>query len=237
MKEQIQILVNLQHIESERNIAHLKIAEVAAKMEALETELSESAEKMKRESDALAGLKKRYRELESDLQSGIAQVKKSQDKLRSVKTNKEYQSMLKEIEDLKKKNSLMEDEMIGCLDQMELIDKTVASQEAAFSSLKVQIDSEKETIQAEAEQDRSRLAELEAQWQKISKGVDAEVLKKYLLVKEKGKKNAVASVINAVCQGCNLNIPPQMFNELQRFENLTFCPHCQRIIYWKDSDS
>ncbi|MEE9535799.1 MAG: C4-type zinc ribbon domain-containing protein, partial [Desulfobacterales bacterium] len=35
----------------------------------------------------------------------------------------------------------------------------------------------------------------------------------------------------AVCQGCNVNIPPQLYNELQRFDTLMFCPHCQRIIY------
>jgi predicted nucleic acid-binding Zn-ribbon protein len=29
-----------------------------------------------------------------------------------------------------------------------------------------------------------------------------------------------------------MNIPPQMYNELHRFDSLKNCPHCQRIIYW-----
>ncbi len=42
---------------------------------------------------------------------------------------------------------------------------------------------------------------------------------------------AIAKVEDAVCEGCHMNIPPQMYNELQRFESLMYCPQCQRIIY------
>ncbi len=237
MKEQIEILANLQHIEIEKHLIQSKLDAVAAKIGALDAELTESMAKVSCETDQFKALKKQYRELEGDLQSSQAQVKKSQERLRSVKTNKEYQSMLKEIEDLENRNSALEDEMIKCLDQMESAEKSIAFHEEEAKALSAQISSEKESIEQEAEQDRIRLAELDVQWQKVSQQVDADLLNKYFLVKEKGKKNAVAAVVNAVCQGCNLNIPPQMFNDLQRFETLTFCPHCQRIVYWKNSDS
>jgi hypothetical protein len=45
----------------------------------------------------------------------------------------------------------------------------------------------------------------------------------------------IIAVIDAVCQGCHMNIPPQMYNELQRGDNLTKCPMCQRLIYWKNT--
>jgi uncharacterized protein len=32
-----------------------------------------------------------------------------------------------------------------------------------------------------------------------------------------------------------MNIPPQMYNELQRSDILMFCPHCQRIVYWREA--
>ncbi|MCK7509224.1 MAG: tropomyosin [Desulfobacterales bacterium] len=47
-------------------------------------------------------LSKRIRALESDLQMNQGRIDKSQEKLRAVKTNKEYQSGLKEIEDLRR---------------------------------------------------------------------------------------------------------------------------------------
>jgi hypothetical protein len=46
----------------------------------------------------------------------------------------------------------------------------------------------------------------------------------------------VAPVVDAVCQGCHLNIPWQLFNELHRFDELTFCPHCRRIIFCQEEE-
>jgi uncharacterized protein len=43
-------------------------------------------------------------------------------------------------------------------------------------------------------------------------------------------------VSDAVCNGCNVNLPPQLYNELQRSDTLRYCPNCQRIIYWKEAE-
>ena len=47
---------------------------------------------------------------------------------------------------------------------------------------------------------------------------------------------AIVDVKMQVCQGCNMNIPPQMYNELQRGISLKYCPSCERIIYWQDEN-
>ena len=44
-------------------------------------------------------------------------IAKSKEKLTSVKTNKEYQALLKEIDDLKNANSKIEDQMFEILEQ------------------------------------------------------------------------------------------------------------------------
>jgi predicted nucleic acid-binding Zn-ribbon protein len=33
-----------------------------------------------------------------------------------------------------------------------------------------------------------------------------------------------------------MNIPPQVYNELQRCDSLKYCPSCFRIIHWQDQD-
>jgi hypothetical protein len=50
-------------------------------------------------------------------------------------------------------------------------------------------------------------------------------------VKHQNAGIAVAGVMDAVCQVCRMNIPPQLFIELMRMQNILMCPHCQRIIY------
>ena len=234
MKEQIKKLINIQNIEIEISKIQAKLDGVSLKLEALDAGVSEFESKLESETLQLENLKKQYRELESDSQMNISQIKKSQEKLRAVKTNKEYQSILKEIEDIQGKNSLVEDEMINGLDRMEESEKAISIKNEEFLSHRDQVNLEKEEIAKEAEDNRKRLAELETDWKNFSAGINLELMQKYMAVKAKVKHTAVAAVHNAVCQGCNLNIPPQLNNELQRFENLKFCPHCQRIIFWKE---
>ena len=43
---------------------------------------------------------------------------------------------------------------------------------------------------------------------------------------------ALVPVKNGTCQGCNMNIPPQLFNMIQRGDSIELCGNCNRIIYW-----
>ncbi|UCD32982.1 MAG: hypothetical protein JSV38_03655, partial [Desulfobacterales bacterium] len=87
-----------------------------------------------------------------------------------------------------------------------------------------------------AEQGKERLAELENDWESVSGKIDSGLLKTYDLIKERNKgRLAVVPVKDAVCHGCNVNLPPQLYNELYRGDTLKFCPNCQRIIYWEGS--
>jgi len=234
MKEQIEILVNLQSIESAASVLTAELDMVPQKLEALDAKLRAYEKDIENESVQLDTLKKAYREFEADIQMNLSQTKKSQDKLRSVKTNKEYQSILKEIEDVENKNSLIEDEMIRCLEQMEVAEKVIASRKEEFVEFNDLIRNEIISTEQEAAQNKKKLSELEIEREKVSVRVKPELVEKYTFVKNKVKGAAIAAVSGAICQGCNLNIPPQMYNDLQRSNILNFCPHCQRIIYWKE---
>ena len=234
MAEQIEILVQLQEIETES--AGLKSAqnEVSKKLDILDNSLDEFRKSILDQESTLDALKKKYREYESSSQMNLDREKKTKEKLRAVKTNREYQSLLKEIEDVKAKTSKIEDEMIECLDRMEDVEKVITQKEDEHRQLKDQIDDEKDNIKLKAEKSRKELEKLNAEMDVVAKKIDPELLKKYLTIKDEfRRKPAVVPVQNAVCRGCNVNIPPQLYNELHRGDELRYCPNCQRIIYWK----
>jgi len=180
-------------------------------------------------------LSKKYRSYDSDAQTSLALIKKSPEKLRAVKTNREYQSILKEMEELKAKNSQAEDEMLLCLDHIDETEKNISVKKDEYSRVKERVNSDKETIMQEVEIGKERLAKLEVEWNEVSSKVKPELLKRYMMVKRRVKGIAIASVKKSVCSGCNINLPPQMYNELQCCDSLKFCPNCQRIIYWEKS--
>ena len=53
--------------------------------------------------------------------------------------------------------------------------------------------------------------------------VDPDVLKRYGTIRMR-RGLAVVSVRNGTCTGCNMNLPPQLFNQLQRGTSLRGCP-------------
>lgn len=234
MKEQLYILVDLQKVETEIASIRQKLGGVAALLDGFDSRMNETGGALAEIEDRLGGAKRKYRQNEADVQENLSRAKKSQEKLRSVKNNKEYQSILKEIEDIQSKNSLIEDEMIGCLDEIEVLEEALKAKLNEMEQVKAQIEDEKGTVKQDADQNQKRLTHLETEIENISAQADPELLRRYRLVREQTKGIAIAAVNNAVCQGCNLNIPPQLYNELQRGDTLTLCPHCQRIIYWQD---
>jgi len=226
------ILVKLQSLEIETNSINSMLSNVPKRLESLDTRIQAFEKSIADEESRFDLFNKKYRSYESDLELNLSRTKKSQEKLRAVKTNKEYQSILKEIDDIKAIDSGIEDEMIACLDEMDDAERFLSEKKSEFEQLKDQLGNEKKTVQQESEAGKKKLTELEAEWDKFSREIEPELMKAYLRLREM-RGTAVAGVNDAVCQGCHLNIPPQTYNELQRCDSLKFCPHCQRIIYWK----
>jgi predicted nucleic acid-binding Zn-ribbon protein len=234
-KEQIISLVDLQQIEIETSRVETKINNVDQRLGKLDDRLRDFKQVIEKQESVIAELNQKYREYETDVRMNLDAIKKSEAKLSSVKTNKEYQAFLKEIDDLKEKNSKLEDDMIEFLDLIEEAENTLNSKLAEYSELQTRLNNERETIQKETEEGKRQLENLDARLKTVAAGIDAGLLATYNKVKSlQSNAIGIVAVTDAVCQGCNMNIPPQMYNELQRGDSLKKCPICDRIIYWKD---
>ena len=88
-EEQIVILVKLQKIETEAVKLETFLQKIPVRIAALDQELQESAQSIEEEENFIGELNKKYRTYASDVQMNIGKIQKSQEKLRSVKTNKE----------------------------------------------------------------------------------------------------------------------------------------------------
>lgn len=231
MKEQIETLIKLQRIETDAARIQVLINQMARKAEGLIAELDAAEQAINEETVSLEGLRKEYRSQESDAKMNSETIKKNQERLLTVKTNKEYQALLKGIDEIKKKNSRIEDDMLTLLDRIETAEQEVKQRKEEYERLKNRIETEKDTLHSESEQNRERLDQLKNERDQVAAKVDQGLMRKYEAVKKTDSGPAIVPVRGTVCDGCNMNIPPQMSNELRRFEDLKFCPFCNRIIY------
>jgi uncharacterized protein len=235
--EQINILVEVQGVEREILIAGRQLDALSGEAGALDHEAATREKQVTEERKALDDLKKAYRELESESKVNREMIVKSNEKLRAVKTNKEYQSILKETEEIRKRNSGVEDQMLDQLEKIESAEQAVKEKEAQLEGFIQSCREKKDALVAREKGERQAVDTLNEKKMQISAKADPKMISILDEVKKKVRGMAVVPVQGAICMGCHMNIPAQLFNEIQRFDELRFCPHCHRIIYWMEKDS
>lgn len=235
VKNQIRLLTKLQAILSEKDELAQKTDAIPQRIQELDTEKGQFLKELEDHTAQLEELRKKYRDMEMEVQLNGDNIAKSDARLRIVKTNKEYQAILKEIEEFHKTNSKIEDEMLACLEEIETAKEIAATRKADYKQFEGRVKNERDDLEKETEDINLRMDAITKRYEEVLKDVDAGYLNRFnMIFAHKQDHVAVAPAIGAVCMGCNMNIPPQMYNELQREDKLRMCPHCQRIIYWED---
>lgn len=234
VKEQLTVLVALQQAESQISRLEKELAGIDTRIDAMNTEVFDFEKRVTEGQSALDALKKEYRFSEDEVQTIERQIIKSEEKLSAVKTNKEYQATLKEIEELKQKASDIEDKMLEYLDRIEAAEAEVAKQQSELAEVKLDVGAQQKEIRQRGERQRLSMEGYQEERTAIWETIEPKLQEIYTRVKRKSQGIAVAAVEDSVCQVCRMNIPPQLYIELQRMgDTLRMCPHCQRIIYPK----
>ena len=236
MKKQIEILAQIQEKDLRLEDLRQQILEGPKRIQENERELDGLEQSLEQEKNRIQETKKLQRQYEVEVEDSIERIKKSKARLLTIKNNKEYQAVLKEIDETEKAIQKKEDSILGFMEDMEHIQKTLDEKANDLSEIRDKVGNEIKAIQAEIDLARKRFSEEEKEREDIAKLVDTGILAKYENLKIARGGIAVTEVLNATCSGCNMNIPPQMYNELQRRDALRFCPNCERIIYWKNGD-
>jgi len=230
LREKFGVLLQLQEVEMEMDSVRTRLQSLPGKIAAVEAGLEHHKQSLAGTREHLAELQRRYRSQELQSKEQLAGIARSQEKLHAVKTNKEYQSMLKQIDDLKASHSALEDQMIECLDRIDQAEAALKQTTREAEQARARIAREKAALEEQTREEGDRLKELESRRAELLGAVSPDLLRQYLHVQSAGRRGPVAIVKKAVCQGCHLNIPPQMFNELLRFDRVLNCPHCERLL-------
>ncbi len=237
MNEKLSLLIRLQECDS-------MLAGLSAKKNSLPEKLQQIDEEFQRFKENISQSAMRYEKLKTEREENELKVKKiseamarSKEKLLDVKTNKEYQAMLKEIETAETSLGELESQIIILMEEMdELSAQVKQDQETLKQAEKNYLDDEKiieeklSSVDAESDEwNRKRLA--------LQKNIPEDLLALYEKIRKRNQGVGVIPVWKAVCSGCHMNIPPQLYNELQRSSDLLSCPSCHRIMYFQAQDT
>ena len=179
-------------------------------------------------------LEKKKKDKEKETEDINERIKKLKARASEIKTNKEYQAHLKEIEAIEKERYAIEDEILSVMEAIDAAGKELKAEEIKVKAEKDKIEAFKKQVEKEMAEAEGELSEKKARRSDIADKIDPDMYNEYMKVLKACGGLAVVEAREEICQGCNMNIPPQMFVEIKKNEEISQCPQCRRILYWKE---
>jgi len=231
LKDQLLLLTELQRHDARIQELEQMVKSFPTKLEAMNADLKRVESLLERERAQLSDTESWRKRQEEDMKTQEQRAIAAKQHSAAVKNAKEYMASERELQATRKNAADRGEEVSKLVGAVEQAKTSIEQHEADFLALK-------EHVASEQKQADEKIAELQKQIAEERKGrevaagrVRPDVLKKYSAIRMK-RGLALVPVKNGTCQGCNMNIPPQLFNMIQRGDSIELCGNCNRIIYW-----
>jgi uncharacterized protein len=182
--------------------------------------------------EKISGLQKENRTLEGETADRMDRVRERQSKMMQVQTGREQAALLKEIEEAKRSVKENEEKILAIMESVEKLTTQITEEKNLLKGEKVLVAEKTEKVRASIEAINKGKKDIEKKRATCAAKIKAGVLRKYDTLRQRRSGLAVINVVDGVCQGCFMAIPPQKFNLLLRGNQMFDCPTCQRLIYY-----
>ena len=225
-------LIALQQIDKVIFEMRQKIERVPKAIAELDELLVESQEKAATLRASIDDQERTRRSKEAEIEKNTELMKKYQGQLLQVKTNKEYSALLAEINGLKSKNTLIEDDIIELMESIERAKKAVKQAQDELARNKARVEENTLKLREEQQAWQHELEQEEQTRATQMEGIQSGVLREYSRLLQMRNGIAVAAVgEQGVCMGCRVSLTPQTFSEVRSGDALLRCPICFRFLY------
>jgi len=232
----IERLAALQGLDRElrRKAETLRSAEAEiAELEAQVALRREAVHQRRTERDAADA---RRQELETALETEEAKMTDRRMRLNRVRNEKELQALRREIELGKEANRQAEEQILGLFETLDGLTAALADAEQQLADVETAAAAKTQEHQDLLDRLRAEVAADRARRDQVAADVDAGLRGRYEQLLERRGGAAVVEARNGICQGCFMNIPPQLYNELQRSRDVRTCPNCHRMLLWRPAE-
>ena len=233
MRDQLKRLEELQRYDAQIQELTNALAAIPAKLQASENDLARVEGMLSSERQQLSESQRYYSEQKGLLEADETHASSAKHKLSQAKNSKEYLAAQREIDATRESVQTREQEMGKLVDAVKSKEKLLADRDADVQTLRDSLAKDGEVARGKMNELEAKIAGIRVERDKIAAGVRADVLKRYSAIRMR-RGLAVVAVRGGTCTGCNMNMPPQLYNTLQRGTSLETCPYCHRMIYWDE---
>ena len=188
--------------------------------------------------ETLASLTAEKSEIEEKVRLNTEKIEKDEKRLGEITNDKQFKALSKEISDAGKAKKLLSMEHVSIGEKISAAGDELNTKKDAAGSAEAEVARVDGAVAEKEEQWAASIEKKKAQKEKAAAEISPSLLKKYETIKSRRGGVAVVKAKDETCQGCYMNIPPQLYLQLVRgIEEVQICPHCHRILYYDTAES
>lgn len=236
MKHQLELLIQLQDIDTSIQNLTDKLGVLPDNLIKAKKAFEQQLAIVQDTKNHIDKISKQRREKEQELDNMEERIRKMKSKTGEIKTNKEYQAYLKEIASLQEDKSMYEEEVLIAMEEIDKLEVKLKAENKELDDLKKVVQAKERIFEQEKDVMNKKIEELKGKRQQLITMIDKDIYTSYTNIYNLRNRQAVVRVENETCLGCNLNIPPQLYNDVKKNEKIIMCSQCKRILYYKETE-
>ena len=237
MNAELEMLLKLQVIDYDIGELERSKEYLPDMMGNLNREMDDSHKKLEETRQQLEESRVKQKELELDISTREASLQKFQQQMMSIKTNKEYDALVAEIDSLKEKISQSETELLETIDLVGNLEKEVKELEVKSSETQENNTQQLSILKQKVDSIGDTMSMKEQERQGIISNIPKPILSVYERVRRGKGGQAVVVVKKRACGACFKALTPHKVQEVKRADKIYTCDSCGAIIYWDEEIS
>ncbi len=229
MKEILQQLANLQYIDSRIDEIKQLRGDLPEEILDIETDIARNEHKLSRLKEEETSLIVEYDNLKLEISSSEEKVKKYEDQQLTVRNNREYDALTKEIEAQKQIIENSTGRLAEIEKRQELIGPELETAEQSLAEVKTLFDAKKNSLEQVMKSTEEEEQVLVDKRDQVEKEVDERYIRNYKRLRN-GLQNGIAVVAMDRGAALGMVLPPQTQVEVRRMNKIIFDENSGRIV-------
>ncbi len=237
MQQDLELLLKLQVIDYDIGELERSKAYLPDMMENLNREIDDVKKQLQETGTALEQARIHQKNLELDIKDKEQKLAKFQEQMMSIKTNKEYDALVAEIDNIKETISNNETELLETIDRITELENKRKELDERQGQIQENNARQLEILQEKVDSIGSKMDVKEKERKDTLSSVPKRVLSVYERVRKGRSGAAVVPVKKRACGSCYKALTPKKLQEIKRGDRILTCDTCGRLLYWDDHQS
>lgn len=231
LREQMRNLEHLQELDLKIDRLKKNKSSLPATLKALDDSLAKLKTTADTKKKAMDEVEKAKRQTQAALDLNRDRLARSTTRLDSVQNSQEFQAITKEIEQLKKQTTLLEEQAKKSTQEWEAMNQEVETLTGQMTKIQQERDAQAQVVSGQNTQFETEIKSLVGERAKYTNQVESRILTQYDRIRMARGGLGIVPAVGGRCKGCNMMVPPQLYNEVQKGTQVHICPSCNRILF------